>query len=394
MEFKFTPEQESFRAEVRAFIQQVLPPQWEEGENEGFNSPKGIAETKAVVKKLASSGWLTMAWPKEYGGMGAPFMNQTIFQEEAAYHSLPTDAGVGAVSWVAPTLMIAGTEEQKEEHLPPIARGDRFWCTLYSEPGAGSDLAGLETRAVRDGDEYVVNGQKIWTSGGHLADWGWLAARTDPEAPKHRGISMFLLDMKTPGITIRPIINMAGVHHFNEVFFDNVRIPRLNMVGEENRGWYTLATALDFERSGVGRPASSRRTFEQLVAFAKGVGNGGGVRSRNPQITERLAKMDIDIQVSRWLAYRVAWMQSEGMSPNMEASVAKMFGSELGRRLYDVGMDLLGLYGQVEKGSKWAALKGKITHGYLSNVSATIAAGTSEVQRNIVATRGLGLPRG
>ena len=163
MEFKFTPEQESFREEVRAFIQQVLPPQWEEGENEGFNSPQGIAETKAVVKKLASSGWLTMAWPKEYGGMGAPLMNQTIFQEEAAYRSLPTDAGVGAVSWVAPTLMIAGTDEQKEEHLPPIAQGDRFWCTLYSEPGAGSDLAGNQSI-----DRLISLGGKI--SIGHRAD--------------------------------------------------------------------------------------------------------------------------------------------------------------------------------------------------------------------------------
>ncbi|MBM3945801.1 MAG: acyl-CoA dehydrogenase [SAR202 cluster bacterium] len=394
MDFRFAPEEEAFRAQVKTFIRDVLPPDWEAQEGEGYGSPEAIARTKATVKKVAERGWLTMAWPREYGGMAAPHMQQMVFQEEAAYHSLPTDAGVGAVSWVAPVLMRYGTEEQKQQHLTPIARGERFWCTLYSEPGTGSDLAGLQTRAVRDGDEYVINGSKIWTSAGHVADYGWLAARTDPDAPKHRGISLFLLDMKSPGVTVRPVINMAGVHSFNQVYFDNVRVPAVNLVGEENRGWYTVAVALDFERSGVGRSASARRVFEQMLAYAKETERDGAPIAGDPIFRNRFVEMSIEIEVSRWLSYQIAWMQSRNLVPNKEASIAKLFGSEVSQHLYGLGMDMLGMFGQLEKGSKWAPLHGKVMRGYLSAFSATIGAGTSEIQRNIIATRGLGLPRG
>ena len=270
MDFRFTEKEEDFRREVLDFLDQELPVDWAPLDQTSAYSPERLPFTKSIARKLAHQGWLTLAWPKDYGGQARSHMEQLVYREEMSYRSVPgTDLGVGAISWVGPTLMIAGTEEQKKEHLTPIARAERFWCTLYSEPGSGSDLASLQTQAVRDGDDYVVNGSKIWASVGHVADWEWLAARTDPDAPKHRRISLFLLEMNSPGITIRPIQNMAGSHEFNEVFFDDVRIPRRNLVGDEDRGWYTLAVALDFERSGVGYSASARRTLEALASYAR-----------------------------------------------------------------------------------------------------------------------------
>ena len=225
MDFTFSAEEEAFRAEVRVFLKEELPPDWDGLDEDGAFQGQGLGITRRMSKRLAERGWLTLAWPKEHGGQERSIMEQMLFKEEMAYFQVPgADMGVGGVSWVGPMLMSHGTGEQKR-HLRSIASGDEYWCTLYSEPGSGSDLASLQTRAERDGDDYLINGSKIWTSGGHIADWGWLAARTDPEAPKHKGVSMFLLDMKAPGVTVRPIINMAEAHHFNEVFFDNVRIP-------------------------------------------------------------------------------------------------------------------------------------------------------------------------
>ena len=395
MELHFTTEQEAFRSEILGYLKEELPSDWEPMAGGEQYQPENIGFYKGFAKKLADKGWLTMAWPKEYGGQARSHMEQLIYREEVAYNGVPgTDLGPGAVSWVGPTLILYGTEEQKQEHLPPITRAERYWCTFYSEPGTGSDLAGLQTSAVADGDDFVVNGSKIWTSGAHIADWGWLAARTDPDAPKHRGISLMLVDLKTPGITIRPVIKMTGSHEFNQVFFDNVRVPKKNLVGELNRGWYTLAVALDFERSGVGYSAGGKRDLEGLAEYAKETrGDDGRPLSQDPVIRNKLVDLAVEIQVSRWLSYRVAWMQGEGMLPNYEASMSKVFGSELQQRLGNVGMELLGMYGQLLKGSKWARLQGRISRSYMDSISATIGAGTSEIQRNVIARRGLGLPR-
>ena len=223
-----------------------------------------------------------MHWPVEYGGQGRSHVEQAIYSDEVSYKGVPgTDLGAGAVGWIGPTLIRYGTEEQKTEHLPPITRAERYWCTLYSEPEAGSDLASLQTSAVEDGDDFVVNGSKIWNSGAHIADWGWLAARTNPDAPKHRGISLMMVDMKTPGVTVRPVLKMTGDHEFNQVFFDNVRVPKRNLVGELDQGWYTMAVALDFERSGVYFPAVARRNLETLVQYAGETKHGGKPVSRD-----------------------------------------------------------------------------------------------------------------
>ena len=391
MKFAYESDVETFRQEVREFISAELPPEEERqkrAEEGGFKTYQEEYDyTMGFQKKLSQRDWLAMAWPKEYGGGGASHMRQLVYNEEMAYHGAPS-MNMG-IAWVGPSLMLYGTEEQKQQFIPRITGADDWWCTLYSEPGAGSDLAALQTRAVRDGDDYLISGQKIWTSGGHLADWGWMAARTDPDAPKHKGITMFMLNMKTPGITVRPLINMASRHGFNEVFFEDVRVPANQVVGEVNRGWYHLAVALDFERSGIASYAGGRKSVERLVNVAKA--NPDLVAAR-PTVRMELADRSIEVATGTFLAYRVATMQARGMVPNHEASCSKLFGSEMGQRIATTGMHLLGMKGQLRDGTKHEVYDQAT--GYLSAVSGTVAAGTSEIQRGIIATRGLGLPRG
>jgi alkylation response protein AidB-like acyl-CoA dehydrogenase len=391
MEFAFTPEQETFRSRVRSFIAENWtppPPTVRAGTDEAN------AVDRSYEKLLAKNGWLTMAWPKEYGGLAASHMEQTIFREESAYAGAPGGGGQG-ISMVGPCLMIHGTEEQKKFHLPQIATAEVLWGQGFSEPGSGSDLASLQTRATRDGDDFLINGQKIWTSGAHHADWFHVLTRTAPDAPKHRGISYFLVDAKSPGITVRPLINMLGDHEFNEVFFEDVRVPAANMMGEENRGWYVATTLLDFERSGVTWSASARRQVEQLVKYAKGAKGRHGQLSDSPAVRNGLADLRVATEVARFLSYQVVWLQSQGKVPNYEASMSKAFGSELSQRIANFGMRMIGLGSQrVAQDDGGAPIGGAFGRSYMRSVPSTIAAGSSEIQRNIIATRGLGLPRG
>ncbi len=386
MEFRFGASDENFRAEVRGFLAGELPADWEPSSGRETVTDEQFTFIRSFTKQLAGRGWLTMAWPKEYGGGGAGHTQQLIYNEEMSYAGAPSGFGSG-ISLTGPTLMVHGTEEQKRQFLPGIASGDVIWCQLFSEPGAGSDLASLQTRAVLDGDDFVVNGQKIWTSGAHRSDWAILLTRTDPDAPKHRGITYLLVDMKSPGVQVRPLVNMLNGHAFNEVFLDNVRVPRSQMVGEFNRGWYVGATTLDFERSGIGRFASTRRVLEELTEAARERGARGSVRVE-------LAERVIENEAGRLLAYRVAWMQSAGKIPNYEASMVKVFGSELQQRVANTAIKLFGQAGTLSEGSMGAPYGGRYAAGYMAAVGNTIAAGTSEIQRNIIATRGLGLPRG
>ena len=300
--------------------------------------------------------------------------------------------GIGGTQWVGPTLILHGSDEQKRAYLPPIANAEAWWCTGYSEPGAGSDLAALQARAEKDGDSYVLNGQKTWTSGAHVSDWCWLAARTDFDAPKHKGISVFLVDMTTPGVQTRTIINMAGQHSFNEIYFDNARVPAENLVGGENQGWYIVATALDFERSGITYAAYSRKTLALMERFLEEGRAAGQAWARDPIARHLAADIAVQVAIQRSFAYRVAWMQSRGLVPNQEASVAKVFGSETQQRAAQAALRIAGMAGQVTNGVR-APMEGRALTQYLSSISVTIAAGTSEIQRNIIATRGQGLPR-
>ena len=391
MDFRFTPTQEAFRAEVSAFLDEHLPDDWV-GADSAIDE-ESFEFGREFLKKLAPKRWSAPAWPEEYGGAGLGLWEQVVFNEEMAYRRAPL-VNAAAVGYLGPTIMMYGSEEQKAQHLSGITSGDVIWCQGYSEPGSGSDLASLQTSAVRDGDDFVINGQKIWTSQAHYANWIFLLARSDAEAPKHRGISYFLIDMKTPGITVRPLINMAGQTGFNEVFFEDVRVPRSGLLGELNRGWYMATTTLDFERSSVAGSASNRRTLEELTDFAREATTNGRLLFEQPVVRHKLADLWIELDIARFLAYRVVTLQDRGLVPNHEASIVKVVNTEYTQRLARGGLHMLGLYGQLKPASPHARLRGRFERSYVASVGSTIAAGTSEIQRNIIATRGLGLPRG
>lgn len=393
MQLKDSPDEAAFRTTVRDFIHAECPaelrapsPDW--GTLGGYRSEAEPDLFRTWRATLADRGWIAPAWPSAFGGADLSIMQQFIFNETMAVERAPSVGGI-SVGWAGPTIIMYGTEEQKKEHLEPILGGEPVWCQLFSEPGAGSDLASIQTRAAKDGDDFIINGQKIWTSGAHRADWGILLARTDPDAPKHRGISYFLLDMKSPGIQVRPLVNMAGSHDFNEVFFEDVRISRKYLLGEENRGWYIGTTTLDFERSSIAGSVRQEQTVTELVNVARDRQDSRPQRART-----QLADRTVEAAVARLLSYRVITMQNRGLVPNKEASIAKLYVSELEQRIANTAMVLFGMSAQLERGSAVAPLNGRAPRFYLYSSPMTIGGGTSEIQRNIIATRGLGLPRG
>ena len=389
MDFRDTPEQATWREEVRTFLVNEKP-KIDPELNPMEAMRRGGGFMKEWRDKLSRKGWVAPAWPKEYGGASLSVMEQFIMNEEFAEARAMNVGGMGT-SMIGPTLIIHGNEDQKKEHLGAILRGEVQWCQGYSEPGSGSDLASLQTRAVRDGDDFVLNGQKIWTSGAHTANWMFMLARTDPDAPKHRGITYFLMDMKSPGVTVRPLINMANGHMFNEVFFEDVRVPARNVLGEVNRGWYIGTTTLDFERSSIGNAVGQRQTLEYYMKFWKDNQGTPATASASAKAKDELADRWIEAATAKMLSYRVITIQAEGRVPNHEASIAKLFNTELSQRIARTAMKMIGTSAQL-MGSD-APMKGRAPSSYVQTVSSTIAGGTSEVQRNIVATRGLGLPR-
>ncbi|MEX2228761.1 MAG: acyl-CoA dehydrogenase family protein [Dehalococcoidia bacterium] len=399
VDFADTAEQAAFRTEVRAFIERNLPDQLVTRTDEYFmfGEPPNDERRDALKRwrgSLVERGWIAPAWPKEYGGADLTPMEQFVLSETFA----ETRAPRLGVHDVGSTIMVHGSDEQKREHLPPLVRGDTVWCQGYSEPGSGSDLASLQTRAVRDGDDFVINGQKIWTSNAHNANWMFALVRTDPEAPKHRGITYLLLSMKSPGITVRPLHQMHGGSEFNEVFFEDVRVPVANAVGEVNRGWYVGATHLDFERSSIGSAVGNEQTLDALRGFLVTERDEGSGRSRLAEVGSarlELADRYIEASVARTLSQRIISMQSRGIVPNYEASMSKVFGTELGQRIYRTALKLMGSYGALfDRASPWTPMGARWSTLHLRSVAFTIEGGTSEIQRNVIATRGLGLPRG
>lgn len=390
MDFRFSLEDERFRTELLSFLKSTLPqPMPFPGE---MTDEQEWELTTGIRRKLAEKGWLTMNWPEIYGGQAASSIRTLIFNEEMSYHLIPGRDVFGS-RMLGPTLMIYGSEEQKEEFLPPISEGRVQWCQGYSEPESGSDLASLRTRAEDKGDHYLVNGGKVWTSMAHKADWMMLLARTNPNVPKHRGISFFLLDMRTDGIEIKPIINMAGRHEFNQVFFDNVRIPKDKLVGEEGQGWYVAVTLLDFERSGIDYAAQAKRLLDDLTTYVIKAQEAGNHRLSKWWINDLLAKLYIDTEVAKLISYRTAWLQSQHIVPTKEASMSKVFGSETFQKVAAAGLKILGLYAPLTSDDDHSALSGYVQECWRYSFMNTIAAGTSEIQRNIIANRGLKLPR-
>ena len=412
MDWSDSPEHRAFRDDVRAFIRERFPKNYspdihghqslEPEDVFGYNwvadrcssDPDRREGAMAWAGALAERGWVAPHWPKEYGGAGLSVAEEHILSEEMARARVPQVNGIG-VNLLGPTLIAHGSEEQRRQHLPKILSGEVTWAQGFSEPGAGSDLAALQTKAVREGDVYVVNGQKIWTTHAQYADWLFILARTDPDEPKHRGISMFLLDAKTPGVTVTPIEDMRGDVPFNELFFDDVRVPVANRVGEEHRGWYVAMATLDFERSGIGATVKYRRTLEDLVAWIRDCEASRGRLRHHARdvIRHEIAQRLIEVEVLNSLALRTVSMQEAGQVPNVEASVNQLFSAELHQRIAATGMKAIGMWG-----GNWehdgTPLEGFLAHKYLEAVPYTILPGTAEIQRNVIATRGLGLPRG
>jgi alkylation response protein AidB-like acyl-CoA dehydrogenase len=396
MDFKFTEEEVALKAEVHQWLKQEIPQRWTELDPGIWEeTEESWSISRQFQRKLGQKGWLAPAYPKEYGGLELSHMKRLMLAEELAYNRAPISVEVEiTVNWVAPTIILFGNERQKKEYGTRVAKGEIIFCIGYSEPNAGSDLAALQTRAVKVGDEYIINGQKIWCSYAHLADYCWLAVRTDPNVSKHKGISMFIVDMKTPGITVRPLINILNHHSFNEVFFDDVRIPKDNLVGQENNGWYQLVIALDLERSSIGTAAAQQRIIEELVRYAKETRRNGKPIANDPLLRNQLAEMAVENEILRMMCYRIAWMYTKGIHPSYESSMTMVFSSELMRRLANVGMHIMGHYGELDRDSKWAPLNARIMRMYLSSISIGVGGGSNEIQRNIIAMRGLGLPRG
>jgi len=396
MDFGFTPEQEALREEFDSFFREEMknaPPEWGTSHESMYSNDDCWDFHRQMARKLGAKGWLSRSWPRAYGGQDAPLIEQFIFSEVMGYHK---SAGVDqlGVNVLAPSLLFSGSDEQKREHLPPTGRGERFWCQGWSEPNSGSDLASLTTRAVRHGSDYIIEGQKMWTTGAHRADWINMLARTDPNEKRSRGLSFFLVDMKSPGITVSPLYAMDGSHMFNEIFFDNVRVPAGNLVGEENQGWMASQMSANFERSMIFMFSVCRRELEELVAFCGESKLSGEAISGNPIVRSRLAQLMIEIEAGRALAYSIVWNQIRGglMDAAPLAAAAKVFASELMQRLTYTGCDIMGLYGQVEK-SRWAPLQGAYGSNYQTTIGINFAGGTSEVMRNLVSTMGCGLPR-
>jgi len=394
MDFKFTQEQEVMREEVRDFFKEEernAPQEWFGKHEEELETDTKWAYHKSVEGKLAQKGWLSLPWPREYGGQELGVVEQAIFSEVRSYHRVP---GVSTgTQIVAPALLEFGSEEMKKEWLPRMARGEITWCQGWSEPNAGSDLASLTTRAAEDGDDYIINGQKIWTTWAHRADYIFLLARTEPDAPKHRGLTYFLSKMDRPGITVHPLYFMNQARVYNEVFFDNLRIPKRNIVGQVNQGWYVTMAGINFERSGTGGAASLQRDLEDLVQFYRETGHHGQAIARNTVVRWKLADLAIDIAAARQWAYYVAWLQSKNPSVATEPSASKYFITELGLRLANTGLEVMGLYGTLKQGSRWAFLKGKFEHLCQLYLGGTIGGGTTEIQKNLIAWMGLQLPR-
>jgi alkylation response protein AidB-like acyl-CoA dehydrogenase len=394
MEFRLTEEQATFRQEADDFMAQQLPADWLHGGAPEDESDEWWEVSQRFLNALAEKGWLCHTWPEAYGGKARPLMEDALLGEAMAFWKAPAMDYWYRWKMIAALLMNFGNEEQKRRHLPSIAKGEIYWCQGFSETGAGSDLGAVQVRAVEQDDCFVVNGQKIWTSGAHHSSWCFAPLMTDPDAEKRsRRLSMFLIDMSTPGITVNRMESLEGAAHLCETFFDDVRVPKENMVGERGRGWLGAMALVNIERSGLGSASLTQRILDELVKFARETRHNGVPLSEDPVIRDKLAQAAIEIQVCRMLAYRVAWVQATGQDVTSVGAMIKLYGSELMQRLANTGMQLLGPHAQLVPGSDRTKLGGLMARDYMWNLSMTIAAGTSEIQRLIIATMGLGLPR-
>jgi len=396
MDFSFSAEEERFRQDLRAWLKNNLPAGWG---TPAFKMPKGNDRLQFLrdwQRTMHEGGYLGLSWPQEYGGRGASMIELAIFNEEMARVEAPGPLNVLGLSMAGPTIIVHGSEEQKKRYLPKILNCDEIWCQGFSEPGSGSDVASIRTKAELQGDAFIVNGQKVWTSLAQMADWCMLLVRTDPNVPKHRGMSYVLVDMHSPGITVRPLRQMTGESEFNEVFFEDVRVPRANLVGELNNGWGVALTTLMNERgtASFGTQARFRIIYNNLVALAKKSTVNGRVAAQDPQIRQQLAQHLIDVEILKYNCFRNFTRLLRGGTPGPEGSILKLWWSELNQRMEETAMTLQGPYSQLLRDSLWAVESGRWQYNFLRSRANTIEAGTSEIQRNIIAERVLHMPKG
>ena len=389
MRFRFDEVDEAFQRDLHGLLEREVP-DWYTGifVLSGEDHEEAWDWANGFARRLASEELLVPGWPKQYGGREASPMQQLILAEEMQYFDEPRGAHYMGANWVGPSIISFGSDEQKREFLPQIASGSIVWCQGFSEPNAGSDLASLETRAVPDGDDFIISGQKIWTSYGDRADYCVLGARTNPDVPKHKGITYFIVDMKSPGVTPVPIASLFGVH-FCEVFYDNVRVPRSRVLGEVDGGWYVMAGSLDVERAGTLSYSEARRRLDEVAPLVREY----APKDKVPGLRNGFAQAYVEVEIAKWVARNVYYRRAKGLPLPYEPSEAKLFLSEVYQRTAKFLMSVVGTFGQLEMHSKLAPLNGRIERMYLWGLETTVAGGTSEIQRNVIAQRGLGLPR-
>jgi alkylation response protein AidB-like acyl-CoA dehydrogenase len=393
MDFNYSPEDEAFRAEFRVWLEknrQYATPAREPMTDETDDEWEGRIRWH---RKLNEGGWIGLSWPKEYGGRGATLLQSIIYEQELERAGAAVPFVGFGISLLGPTLIHWGTEEQKRRHVPKILTAEEIWCQGYSEPNSGSDLASLQTRAVEDGDDFVVNGAKIWTSAAQHADWIFLLVRTDPDAPKHKGISYLLVDMKTPGITVRPLVQMTGARGFNQVFFEDVRVPRQNLVGEKNQGWQVAITTLMFERAS-GHDRGLLKQIDELADLARRIPRDGASAWDDSSVRQEVAQLRAEAEAIRLTGYRQLTRQLKGLPPGAESSMLKLCATELALRIAIFGMELAGPHSQIEAGSPFALDAGRWPQRMLAARGPTIYTGTNQIQHNIIGERVLGLPKG
>lgn len=394
MDLNFTPEEEQFRHTVRSWLEENIPLSGLRGADpNATRDSTAIEKAKAWQRRMYEAGYVALAWPKEYGGQELDPVRQSIVNEEMVRARAPGLVGAMGISMLGATLISWGNDEQKRRYLPKILNAEEIWCQGYSEPGSGSDLASLRTRAEIVGDEFVINGQKVWTSGAHYADMMFCLVRTDPEAPKHRGISYVLINMHSPGITVRPLIQMTGAHSFNEVFFDNVHVPRENLVGKLNEGWMVANATLFHERNMLGSTATSQQLLNRLITLARGVRRDGHPLIADPVFRQRLADLEIRVEAMKYHMMRQLSDRAHGRNPGIEAMVNKLVGTELNHDISTAAMEVMGGYAMLARGEDEVMDRGFWPYEWMFSLGLVIGGGTSHIQKNIIAERGLKMPK-
>jgi len=395
VDLNYTEAERAFRDELRAWLENNMPSGWDGRNSAGESMEENFAYLRAWQKRVHQGGWAGVSWPREYGGRGATLIEQVIFTEEMARAGAPPLANVLGLTLIGPTIIAHGTETQKQRFLSRILSAEEIWCQGFSEPNAGSDLANLSTEAHLEDGRFVVNGQKVWTSLGWAADWCELVVRTDASAAKHSGLTVLLVDMRSPGVEVRPLRQMTGESEFNELFFHDVRVPAENVLGAVNDGWNVALGTLMHERAtlGAGLHVLYKRQFERLVELAQTIDRHGAPASRDPVLRQKLAQIYSEIEIMRLNQIRSISRVNHHGTPGPESSLQKLFWSELNQRFQQVAQEVLGPFAQLENGSEFAFDQGQWAYSYLRARGNTIEAGTSEIQRNIIGRFVLGLPR-